>query len=295
MNSLPLFGILLPALIAGIMWGVAWQFWLREPVASSGWRMAHALALPAAFVSAHVALWGWPGWQPRLAEGWLCALAVGGALLAWVQNQLRASPAKVILWVALDALALRLFVQARASSFSPIENFGWLGQGTFLIVLVHISLETLSARRPGVSLPLALWVWAAGSAAALAATGSLKYGQLAGILAAILGAACVAAWIQPRFTLAEGVLNGLVPCLMGTLICGTLYSDLPLSSAIVLAAAPLALWLIEVPALRGRSGVAGAALRVGAVALPVAVALVLACWPMIFPSEKSKGQGDVPY
>ena len=197
----------------------------------------------------------------------------------------------MLLAAVLDFTAIWLVANPRTASTSGLDNAAWLAPAA-LLFLTHASLERISARRPGASIPVALWVWAAGSAGALAATGSLKYGQIAGIIAATLGAATVIAWIKPKFSLANGALNALLPLMFGVLLCGNKYSELPLSSALLLSAAPLMLWLGELKPIKNRPAWLSVILRALVIAIPVGIALLIACWPMLFADAAQKGQSD---
>ncbi|MCW8128841.1 MAG: hypothetical protein KIS92_00525 [Planctomycetota bacterium] len=282
-----LFGILMPALAAGACWGLGWRVWKRRGSVPSGAHFAGAPALALAFVAGCLLTWGWPGFPPRLAEDWLPFLA----LLGWVAGLRAAAKAPglavvLVLCLGLAAASLGLTLGPKRAVWSTGEAVAWHAGIGLASALVLAALELLAEARPGASLPLALWLWCAGIAGSLALTGSIKYGQIAGLLAAALGAGVVAAWLAPRFTFWRGPLYVLVPVAVALLACGHFYSDLPLSAAIVLALAPLALWLGELSFVDKRPAWLAVPMRMALVGLPVAAALLISAWPMLYPPPK---------
>lgn len=287
MSTPLIYGVALPALAAGVVWGIGWRLWRRsaEPMAGGAWSGAAAAALACA--AGAFALWGWPGVPPRLAEGWLPFLAVAGGVAGLAANRWRR--ARLPLRGVMAALAVWAALGPRRAGWPAGEAVAWhatLMAGAFV---VHASIDRVAARRPGPGMAMALWVWCAGLAGALALTGSLKYGQLAGLPAAALGAAAVAAAWKPALSLANGTAFVLAPWNAALLLCGYFYSDLPAAAAIPLAAAPLGLWFGETAAVTRRPAWAAAGARILAVAVPVAVGAAIAAWPTLFPAPGPEG------
>src|SRR5439155_15355981 len=117
-------------------------------------------------------------------------------------------------------------------------------------------------RRRGPLLPLLLTLTAGGAAAVRLQSANLKSAQLAGALAATLGAVTVLAVLVPGQPLAAGAVLVVAVLLPGLLAAGRFYSfsDVPLSSYVLAAAAPLGLAIPELPGLRALPARVGAAL-----------------------------------
>ena len=275
-----LYGIILPAVIAGVAWGVAWRVWNRgaSPIAGGTW--AGALTCALAVSVGYVGLWGWPGIPPLLAEGWLPFVAVA-ALLVSLLESFGLRSIRSVLWFLLMFGTVWVLSGPRHSAWKGLEIVGWCAGLSAAMLLICASLELVADHRPGASMPVCLWIWTVGIAGALASTGSLNYGLLAGMLAAIMGAGLVAAWIQPRISFARGTVTALTPLSMGLLFCGYFYSELPGTCALILASAPLTTWLGESRFVTRRRPWLGVLMRAALIALPVAVALVIALWPML--------------
>lgn len=276
-----LFGILIPAVVAGSVLGIGWKVWERSASSQVNGKWSGAIAVAGAFLAGFFLLAGWPGFPPKFAEGWLPLIAVMAAAAGLI----------VARWprVQLSTPFLLIFVMPRG---------GWSdGQSAFWIIaailvgmpLIIEALEIVATKRPGASIPLALWIWAAGSAVALAATGSLKYGQFAGTLAAAMGAGVVIAWIYPRISFASGAASALYTLVGTLLMLGYFYSELPAIPALILAIAPLVLLIGETNIVTLRAPWLGATLRALLIAAPVAAAILIAVWPQLNAAKNPYG------
>jgi hypothetical protein len=270
------FGIALPALAGGSSWMI------RA-------RGAAQAALPVACLAGSLALWGWPGFPPLLAEGWLpfvaaAALAAGLLDRLWLPE----SRARAVPWILLAAFTIGSVLGPRRKVWSPGESAAWHGALVLGLAALQAALERAALRRAGASLPLAAFIWSSGTAAALAVTGSLKYGQLAGLAAAALGAAVVVSWIRPGLSLAHGPAATLVAWNGALLVLGYFYSDLPALPALLLAASPLTLLIGEAGFVAGRRPWVGALVRAILVAAPVGTAFLIAAWPTLVPAPGQK-------
>ncbi len=275
-----LYAIALPAVLAGVVWGVAWRVWNRESAPLFGGTWAGAVAVAGAMIAGYIGVSGWSGYPPKVAEGWLPFIAIvavfAGALEGVLPKFLRWGPwLTIVIWFA--------FILTERSRPT------WTGTSIFLVLTTLAfdgcvqATEAVAQRHPGAALPLALWVWTAGLAGALGATGSITYGQLGGTLAAAMGAGVVAAWLKPGFSFSRGAVATVMILGGSLLLCGYFYSELPLSSALILAGAPAVLWLGETGLVTRRNPRAAVVIRAALIAVPVAIALLIALWPMIFP------------
>ena len=281
MTGALVFGILLPGLASAAAWGVGWRLWRRaaEPIAGGEWSGAPAVAL--ACVTGFLALYGWPRFPPTIAEDWLPYVAVVGGVVG--AAAIRSRRLRVALWVVMSAVALGLVLGSQRSSWSAAESIAWSVALLAAAIAVLATVDLIASRRPGPALPLTLWIWCSGLAATLALTGCAKYGQFVGFPAAALGSATIAALWKPGFSLAKGAPAVLVPWNVALIACGYFYAYLPAGHAILMAVAPMTLWIGETGWVTrlGRRGAAAA--RIAGVAIPVAAAVAIAAWPHLFP------------
>jgi hypothetical protein len=267
-------GILLPALIAGGLLALAWRAWRAEEQMRATWAGAPAVAL--AFLAGFCVVEG-PGALP--SEGrtlgaldlifWAVALLAAVLLLeARVARQRRS---RVLLSWALAGLFLIRVVSSSSEVTQPIAVailLAWL--------LLVWCTECLASERDGAQSPLALWTSASGFAGVAALSGSVKLGQLGGVLAAALGAAIVLAWWRPRVSLSGGAAT-LAAFALSALILDAHYFSYTTGVDALLCSASLATPLAaRLPGLRRASGARRTALVVVLAALPVAIALTRA-------------------
>src|SRR5262245_36699480 len=164
-QALVLYGVVLPAAISGICLAAGWRAWSRQatPVAGGEWSGVAALSLGC--ISGALALWGWPGFPPKLAHGWLpfvAAVGLGAGLFEslWLWR----SRARVVSWIVLALLAVGSALCPKRGLWTPAECVIWHGSLTAGAAAVHTGIDRLAAGRRGASLPLALWLWCAGAA-----------------------------------------------------------------------------------------------------------------------------------
>jgi hypothetical protein len=148
-----------------------------------------------------------------------------------------------------------------------------LGAGVFALwSLLDRQADTIV----GIWVPLAFVVLAAGSAGVLALSGSALLGQLAGVLAAMAGAAALTAFLWKGVSIARGAVPVFVLILLGLWIAGYFYAEVPLASVLLLVHTPVLVGLAgKLAGHLPRPWMAGLA-RSAAVLVPVGIALALA-------------------
>jgi hypothetical protein len=208
---------------------------------------------------------------------WLFWFAVIGVVAAAADVLVRPKgTVRFVAWAIICTIACRLILQPKFSyAWSAAE--GWLR--VFAIALAIVVLTfclDLVDRRPFGTMTLfsVTTVLCGGTSVALILSGSLLLGQLACILSAI-GAACflviiaVTAPFHP-----SGAAAPLSLVCAGLWLSGFFYAELPAASALLLELAPaLALLPVGKPS-HSQSRVL--AYRIAFVAVPVAIAVVLA-------------------
>lgn len=268
-----LYGVLIPAVLAGIVLLLSARRARAEP--SIARPFAGALALGAAFLVAKAGLDSVP--PPPFGEDALTVLGMvfWCVVAAIVLAPLRTAPVVArfgnAFYVALFSILPYHLIR---DASKPASAFDAGGFATVLVVYaLWTSLERLARRRPGPSLPLALWAACAGTAVVLLENRSALQAQLAGALAAAPGAAVVVSFLVRGAHLATGAIAILALVVSALLRQASIY-DLPTECWALVAVAFAAPWLGEIPALRRRSPVlAGVVAFLGAV-----VATAIAAW-----------------
>ena len=275
--KLALFGALIPAVVAGAALLAAWRPWRKQaPVVDGFW--GGALGLGLGYLAGHAGLQGLPGFPPAEATQWLVYLALAAPLLG-LATALREVPA----WLRLGLQVVFSFATPTVLLHQMITHTWGVEAGAVLIVglgtgifLLWTVIEALSRRETGPSLPLALTIVAAGSAAVVLFSGSASLGQLGGVLAATLSVAFSVACFKPSLTLARGAVPVVVVLLSALWIIGFFFAEVQLPSALLLVVAPLAAWVAKVRALKDRPSWQVLLARATAVLVPVSVAVALA-------------------
>jgi len=271
-----LFGVLLPAVVSGIAFVVAWRPWQRDaPVANGIW--GGAIALSVGYIVGHVGLLGWPPFPPVEATQWLVYLALAsgvfGLIIAlWHESTGLRWGLRLLLSGAMPWLILRPVLKYR---WQPIEGVVWLVGLGVAILGFWLMLNALAKRFRGASTPLVLLVVATGGSVTLLLSGSAMLGQLGGVLTAALGASLVIAWWNPTLSLAHGATSVVAILLAGLWMSGYFYAEVPVVSALLLVVSPATAWIGQVEAIQRLGGWKVALIRAAAVCIPVAVAVAI--------------------
>ena len=285
--------LLAMAVGAGVQ-GLAW--WWGTPRAQ---RTLMPVALGLGYFFGQLFITGWTPFPPTDTTNWLpyLGLAAAGLGAFW-----RGFPKAALGWVTLALLAvgaLRLLLE-------PKFRYGWgAGQGWMCVVGLGLGIVLLGVilfahvRRSSsaIEILLVLLVVSTGVSGALMLSGSFLLGQFGAVLAgAILGAMIFSLRgsalepARPRAGESRALVSSrpegrpspmhameeiapVVAVFLGVLlVSGFFFADLPVTSAVLLAGAPV---LALIPT-GGLSGLRSAALRIILVSLPVAAAVILA-------------------
>jgi hypothetical protein len=268
-----LFVVVVPALVAGAVLCAAW---LRTGLACGG-RGWVALALGLAYIAGHCGL-AWPAWPPLDVQDRLPFLALAATVLGLLESRWP-GPAWTRWENRILATGMLLFfvmVPGMGENWGTKEGNLRLAAWGVSLLASSANLDALAARLSGARIVLPAMVVAAGAAAALLVSGSAVLGQLAGVLAAALGACWVVSWWKPPLSLARGGTAVLIVVLGALVLEGNVFSQLPAASAMLLACAPGAVWLGRVGPLRRLAGAKATILAAALAAVPVGLALGLA-------------------
>jgi hypothetical protein len=228
------------------------------------------VALAGGFLAGAAAL-GLITQRPGLAGLALAAVAVTAAPVP--------GPARAALWLGVAALtAWRVVPPALLvdEEWKPLRERCYAAVAGGVVALGL--LGPLARRRPGPLVALLVALATGGGAFVLERSGNALFAHLAGVLAATLFAAALAAGLAPGRPVVHGALPvaaALLPALMAE-GCFNNFSDVPTWAFVLPGAAPLGLFIAEAPGLRSLPPRGRAAVQVVAVLLPVAAAAGLA-------------------
>lgn len=243
------------------------------------------LGLGCGFALGHAAVRGWlmaPEWPtgpPLDAVDWAPWLALVAAGLGAIDAARPVGKAwrwsgRALLTAAAIALVLGPLMSG-AWEAEPRHGLDRLiGLGLALLAAWGATAVLVVRRGGGAALPLL--GWCAGSGGVLAAAHSLALGASAVTLAAALGPVAILAIWRPERAGGRGWLAVVVVALAALTLGGLFYADLPTTSAVLLALAPLALAIDRLGPVRRRPTWAIVLLRVAAVLVPVVAALAIA-------------------
>jgi hypothetical protein len=247
------------------------------------------LAVGIAYFAGHCFIAGWAKFPPADTTNWLPYFAMAAAVLgalypffpegrASVRPGPEESPPskisylRVVPFALVAAGALRLLLRPKFQyGWSLSQAWVWVAGLLIATMLLAMILDALVRRsETTVQLPVFLAVVCAGTFGALVLSGSMLLGQFAAVLAgAILGSLVFAA---RKVALGPGIVPVFSLLLAALLISGYFFADLPATSAVLLAIAPIfALCPIGRP-----SKLLGLGIRTALVSIPVIIALIMA-------------------
>jgi hypothetical protein len=299
-----LFGVLAPAVLAGLVLAIGWKLW-RAPSGVSGGPSGESgagssgdiaaestnsswsgsLAIGVAFAAGFLLMLGSPASflpeSERTPTGldWVFWFSLPCALLLPVLA--RTGAVFLLLRIALGAVLIRFVLRSQFDSgWQGPDGWQWLAGLTALFVVQWSAFERLGSPRSELSSPLVLWLLAAGVATLAGLTGSAKIGQLGGTIAAALGAAAVIGWRRPEFNLSGSGAAMVSTLLFGLGLNAYFYSYTPGQDILLAACAPL-LALMPTFLVRDWSTTKKTALAMGLAALPLAVGITSAVIEML--------------
>lgn len=232
-------GGLLPALVAGALLFLTGRL-LRGEDRAEARRGLQPVAFAAGHAAAQVALVGWPPFPPRESTHGLFYIALAASLLSPLANAsgIQAS----IRWMAAGVLAFGvplLLLRSRiVQRWSATESLLAVGAiGTALLALGGGART--ATRLPGPVSFLVLLIPVGSAAGVLGLSGTALHSQLAGAVAAGLGAGLLLSVTRSCDPISPAAAR-LVSTLLGSvLITGHFYARVPAINALLLASCPL--------------------------------------------------------
>jgi hypothetical protein len=235
-------------------------------------RAAGPLALAGGFVAAYL-LFSWTPAAPTEGWHWLPYLSLMAAVIGTVSRATGVTVAERFVLQLLLAGVAAWFLVPAWSDLQPVRHI-YLAIVACSLLVLCLALEPAPARLRGASLPLALALVVFGGATVLVLSGSVKFAQLASVLAfALCGCAALS---RPDASL-SGAGPVVAVLLGGLMFTGYVqsFSNVPLASYLLVAAAPVAFW-VEPAFFHAQIGPKQLIIRLIAVAAPTALAVLLA-------------------
>lgn len=219
---------------------------LARPFPVDGWEWIPWLALLASVLGGGVASPRWPRWL-------LPAVAGGVAIL------------------------VSAVVVPRWPSLLPQRPW-WMAVASVVIAGTWMVLDSAWRDRRGMASPIALVLSGTAMAVVTTLSGSLRFGELAGIGVAALGGTTLAAFLGSNLPAMRGAIPGFTVQIYGTLLVAYLYAgdSIPAAAFVLAGAAPLSLAVVGHNRLRAVAGQWQPGVELVMVLIPVVIAIWLA-------------------
>lgn len=241
-------------------------------------RFPLALGMGVAFLIGYVLQPAFAGLVPTRHWHWLPYLGLGAAILGPLGATAGLLTPQRWLLYPLLALAAAWLLVPTWPALQPVRGLYVCLLASYFVLLMTL-LERLPERLQGSLFPGLLSLAAAATTVLIAASTSLKIGQVAGIaLFALLGC-----WIASLWGPAKAGIRGLIPSyaiLVGGLaFVGSLEPDPPHFLLCLAPAAPLTLWAFTARPLSKLSGTTAVVSSIAAVLLPLIGIALWELWP----------------
>ncbi|MFN0242134.1 MAG: hypothetical protein ACKVWV_04510 [Planctomycetota bacterium] len=225
-----LLGILAPALVCGIVGVAVWSKPSKVASALTGLAVAAGIGIAYVAVSGAPVL---PGANRRLAAiEWLPWIVAISWILATIADARSPLARRYALPLVLVSLVLG---RSFANRMQPAIPWGELLTIGGPMLVAWWAAARLAERDDGPSLPAAWTVSVSAFSIAALLTHSAKVAQIAGGVAACLGALAVAGFARPSLSLASVPAAVVLAALASLTINATVFSDLPQSAALLVA------------------------------------------------------------
>jgi hypothetical protein len=237
-------------------------------------RNAAAIAFAVAFVFGYALLPSWAELTPTRHWHWLPYLAVIGAVVA--PAALAAGVARAERWLLhlLLAVVAAWLLVPTWPTLQPSRPVFLVLLASYLFLLIAL-LDGLPSRLLGPLFVAILAAVALCTTILVAASVSVKFGQLAGIATAATVACLVSSLLRNDVDTTRGLVPVFTIVVGGLAFVGCVEPSTPLYALLLVPAAPLALWACASKALARLEGARSAAAQIAVVLVPLVVAILL--------------------
>lgn len=241
-------------------------------------RLAWGLAVAAGFGAGYLSYFGRPAWPVTQAHAWLVlviapAVVLIDAVALW-GNRTRYLALGLSLILAFGYAPLILRNVLRHWSATEVTRFILaVGVVSFLVIAL---LGGLARREVGRTLAFGLAIWAVATGIVSAESGLITGAAQGFALAAALAAGWVVSWSVAPGKAAAGVSGIGAVLLLAILAQGMYLANITTLNGVLLAVAPLAMWVGEAPILARRPKWLRTVIRLTALAAILAIPVALA-------------------
>ncbi len=263
-------GVLVPAVVSiAVMWVL-----LRVLPRDVAQRFAGAVGCAAGFFAGYALL------EPRHLRPstywqWLPWLGIVAAIAGPIGLASRVpSVGRWTLWLVVSTASAWLLVPTWAD-LNPSRGVYVTVFAAYVFLLTAL-LDALARRTSGTMFSLSLCVSASSGAVLLAAFVSVRFGLLTVASAAALSGCWAISFRDSSRELVCGVTLFYSVVIGGLMLTGQVAAVLPSACFVLILAAPLMLWVCEIPPLSRPQGKSAVMIRLVAISLPLATAFLLA-------------------
>ncbi len=238
-----------PAAVTFVGLLLVWRLNLVKPKLPILW--ANGIIVAVGYCIGHALAQGLPSSLPATTAEWLPLLSLAAALLSIVDAKWQPPSLWVKgLWRLAFSLVVSWLLVFPARSFLGVgKAIAWVVVVAVLMALVWTVLHWQAERQTGAMVPFAMTMLSFAASASLVIGHTAAISQLAGVLAAVMGATFVLGLLNLSFSVASGITAVFVTLLVGTVTDGMFFAHLPAFTGLVLIAAPMALTVANLPAI----------------------------------------------
>ncbi len=249
----------------------------KEEDGFTSWLIAAVLG--AGYIVGYLGLEGLPAFPPRLGTHWLCYFAIVGLIVGRFWHLAGWGPtAQIAISILIPRLLLTTTFKHTWGLIAGI--IWWVCLAVVIFIVWYLVEQSFSVLPSGASGPFVYFGLFGGTALILALSGSLRLAQHCGILVALFAASWIITLVLQRnrksFVFPRGVSPSVTLLLVGIWMNGYFFAEVPAVSAILLAISPALALVGRIQTIQRLGAVRSSLVQVGAIALPVVIAIVVA-------------------
>jgi hypothetical protein len=249
-----LFGVLVPALISAALLLIAWRPWRRGGTGPNGsWTtlVLGALAMSVGPIAADLLIRGRQGLWPVATTFFVPHATIVAATAGMAMHATRGRTfVRALVVFAAALLVACLLTQHRVQNqWTTGQSLGWLAGLSIVPGVLALATEAHAMRTGGARLPLLAWLAFSAGSVVLLFSHAAALGQIAGSFAAAVGPFVLLAWWRRDRCVMQGA-SVIVALMLPGLLTVHFYAQIPIASAVLVAAIPLVAWTASLGPMR---------------------------------------------